>query len=250
MSIQSEFELAALRRVGSLVERILRRLAERIRPGVSTLELDAACEELLAREGARSAPREEYGFPGAVCISLNEEAVHGIPGRRTIAPGDVVKLDVTAELDGFVADAARTVVVPPVATVSRRIARAARAAFERGLAAATHGAAVREVGRVVEAEVQRRGFRVLRELTGHGTGRRIHEFPSVPNYDEPRARARLEAGMVLTIEPIIAASTSEAHVQDDGWTIVARDGSLCAHHEETIVITRGRPIVLTRSLRA
>jgi len=178
-------------------------------------------------------------------VSVNDEAVHGIPGPRVLRAGDVVKLDVTADKDGFVADAARTVVVGEAPGPGRRLAECARAAFACALLAARAGNRTRDVGRAVQAEVRRRGFRVLPELAGHGVGRAVHEPPCVPNYDEPRATDLLTEGLVLAVEPIITAGRGRVAAPTDGWTIRTADGSLAAHHEETIVVTRGLPIVVT-----
>jgi len=212
---------------------------------VTTAEIDDACAEVLRRRGARPTPQHAYGFPAASCVSVNSEAVHGVPGKRALRAGDVVKLDVTADKGGYVADAARTVVVGGVPGVGQRLADCARAAFAEALHAARAGNTARDIGRAVEREVRRCGFSVLRDLAGHGVGRAIHEPPCVPNYDEPRATDVLRPGMVLTIEPIISARRARLYEARDGWTIGTADGSLTAHHEETIVITGGAPLVLT-----
>ncbi|MFO0843073.1 MAG: type I methionyl aminopeptidase [Gemmataceae bacterium] len=244
MSIESEADLLGLRAVGAVVAEALEAMRRRVAPGVTTLELDAAAEAVLRRHGAGATPQRVYGFPGWSCVSVNSEAVHGIPGKRMLRDGDVVKLDVTADLAGFVADAARTVVVG-LNEIGARLAACARAAFEQALLSARAGNRTRDIGRAVEREVHRHGFAVLPDLAGHGVGRSVHEPPCVPNYDEPRARDVLVRGMVLTIEPIIAARRSRVYEARDGWTIGTANGSLTAHHEETIVITDGLPIVLT-----
>lgn len=245
MSIESEDDLIGLLRVGKVVGLTLREMEQHLRPGMTTAELDAVGARILARYGARSAPHLIYGFPGVNCISVNDEAVHGIPGTRVIRAGDMVKMDVTAELGGYIADAAVTVVILPVAALKRWLCVCAEAAFHKALGVARAGRAVNEIGRAVESEVQRHGFMVLRELNSHGVGRAIHEEPTVPNYYDKRRTGRLSEGLVLTIEPIIATSTRWSATQDDGWTIKTADGSLSAHYEHTVVITRGRPIVLT-----
>jgi methionyl aminopeptidase len=232
-------------RVGRVVGMALRAMREGLRPGMTTAEVEAIGAGVFAAHGARSAPRLVYGFPGTVLISVNDEAVHGIPGDRVLAGGDLVKLDVTAELDGYVADAAETVPLPPVSPQGRRLAECARSAFERALDTLRPGAAVREIGRAVETRVRRCGFRVIRELASHGVGRTIHEWPSVPNYYDPRTPGRLSNGLVLTVEPIIAAGSGEVVLDPDGWTVRTADGSLAAHYEHTVVITRGRPVLLT-----
>jgi methionyl aminopeptidase len=162
-----------------------------------------------------------------------------------LQPGDLVKLDLTAEKDGYHTDSALTVQVPPTSTAASNLTRCAERAFRQSLSAARAGNSVREIGRAVEREVRRRGYHVIRELGGHGIGRTIHEEPSVPNYPDPFARAQLTEGLVLTIEPIIAAGTSRITLDADKWTVRTSDGSLAAHYEHTLVITRGEPMVLT-----
>jgi methionyl aminopeptidase len=245
MSIRSADDLVALRRVGAVVGQVLRRLEDHVRPGITTGDLDDACAAMLARAGARGAPKLAYGFPGTLCISVNDEAVHGVPGPRVIRAGDLVKLDLVAEMDGYFADAARTIVVPPAPAASRKLARSARRAFERALAVVQAGRRLAEIGAAVEAEVRRAGFRVIPALGGHGVGRAIHEEPSVPNVRDDRDPRRLTEGLVIAIEPIIAQSADRVFAAADGWTLRTADGSPAAHYEETVVVTRGRPLVLT-----
>ena len=245
MSISSRAELEGLRRVGRIVGKTLGVLTRRVRPGMTTRELDRIGAGELARHGARSAPALVYGFPGSILISVNDEAVHGVPGPRRLAPGDVVKIDVTAEKDGYMADAARTVLIGSPSVEARRLRACTRAAFVAALGIARAGAPVRDIGRVIESTVRRRGFSVVQGLGGHGIGRTIHEPPAVPNQPDPRQRDVLSEGLVLTIEPIVCCGSGEARQDPDGWTIRTRDGSLAAHHEHTLVITRGRPLLLT-----
>jgi methionyl aminopeptidase len=186
-----------------------------------------------------------YGFPGSALISINDEVVHGVPGDRPLARGDVVKLDVTVEKNGYMADAARTVIVEAGSEVARRLRLCVRQAFERALRVARAGRRVSEVGRVIEREVRGYGFSVVRGLDGHGIGRTIHEPPNVPNSFDPRQTDVLTEGLVITIEPIICAGSGRAVETSDGWTIRTADGSLAAHHEHTLVITRGEPMLLT-----
>jgi len=245
MSIGSEEELRALQAIGRIVGRTLGELAREVRPGISTAELAAIGAKLLAAEGAQSAPPRVYGFPGAVCISVNDEIVHGIPGARVIAPGDLVKLDLTAEKDGYMADAALTLAVPPASEQAVRLAQCAERAFERALREARAPRRLCDLGAAVETEVRRSGFAVVRELCGHGIGRTIHEPPQVLNYADTRRRERLTEGLVITVEPIIAAGTGEAYLAADGWTMKTADRSLAAHYEHTLVITRSEPLLLT-----
>lgn len=245
MSIKSASEFEGLKRIGRIVRRTLDGMAEAVRPGITTAELCRIGEKILHDHGAESSPPKAYGFPAAVCISVNDEAIHGIPTSRMLLEGDLVKLDLAAEKNGFVADAAITVRVGKVPELAEDLVRCAERAFRRGAKAARVGSRVYEIGRVVEREVSADGFRVMRELCGHGVGRRIHELPSVPNFFDKRSRTHLTEGLVITIEPIIAGGTGHAELQEDRWTIKTADGSLSAHYEHTIVITKGDPILLT-----
>jgi len=245
MSIKSQAQFDKLRTIGKIVREALDRTAAATRPGITTGELDAIGARVLAGHGAESAPPKVYGFPGAFCISVNEEAIHGIPGDRVIHSGDMVKLDLVAEKDGYYADAAVTVLVGEAAPQAEALARCAETAFQQALPAARAGNRVYDIGRAVERETRRCGFSVMRELCGHGVGRTIHESPSIPNYHDPRFKTRLTEGLVITIEPIIAAGSGEGILDRDQWTIRTADGSLSAHYEHTVVITRGEPILLT-----
>lgn len=245
MSITTPEELERLRAVGAVVQRVLQEMKQNVRPGVTTAELDALGDKVMRDRGARSAPALVYQFPGSSCISLNDEAVHGIPGERGLQEGDLVKLDVTVEKDGFMADAALTVPVGNVSREKQRLIACAERAFAKTMLVARAGFRVLEIGRVVEREVRHEGFSVIRDLGGHGIGRTIHESPRVPNYPDPHASDILTEGMVITIEPIIAAGSGRAVLAEDGWTVKTADHKPSAHYEHTIVITKGAPIVLT-----
>jgi methionyl aminopeptidase len=245
MSVDTPEDLDGLRRAGRAVAATLREVARRVRPGVTTAELDALAARVLARHGARSAPALVYGFPGAICISVDDEAVHGIPGPRRLRAGELVKLDVTAELDGYYADAAISVPVGRVPPRVARLAAAAQAALRRGMAAARAGAPANAIGRAVQDEAERRGCAVLGELTGHGIGRSIHEEPTVPNVFVPGFDAPLRAGTVITIEPILGLGSGDVRAGSDGWTILTAAGAPAAHAEHTLVVSAGEPIVLT-----
>jgi len=247
MSISSPEQLEKLRACGLIVAKALRAMAEKIRPGITTAELSAIGSRILSDHGARSSPPVVYGFPGDVCISVNDEVVHGIPGNRAIQPGDLVKLDLTAEKDGYHTDSAVSIEVPSAKpnALARDLAHCAERAFRQALGAARAGNRTKDIGRAVEREVRRRGFHVIRELGGHGIGRTIHEPPSVPNYADFSAQHKLTEGLVITIEPIIAAGSGEVSLDKDGWTYRTADRSLSAHYEHTVVITRGQPLLLT-----
>lgn len=245
MTIQSKSDLAGMRAVGRLVALALREMKATVRPGMTTAQLDAVGARFLRRHGARSAPQLTYDFPGFNCISVNDEVVHGVPGARVLQAGDLVKIDVTAELDGYIADAAISVSLPPVSTTARRLRRCAKSAFDRALVAATPGTRINEIGRAVEREVQKWGHSVIRDMCGHGVGRALHEKPTVPNYFSPFTRGTLDQGLVIAVEPIICAAASAIVEDDDGWTIRTATGCLAAHYEHTIVIRDGAPLILT-----
>jgi methionyl aminopeptidase len=245
VTIESDRDLAGLRRAGRVVALALRAMKETLEPGMTTAELDSIGAKVFERHGARSAPEMVYGFPGVNLISVNDEAVHGIPGSRVIEEGDLVKIDVTAEVAGYVADAAVTVALPSGPPVHEELRECAELAFARAASVARAGRPVNKIGRVVETAVCRRGFAVLPGLSGHGVGRTIHEPPTIPNYFDRWFYRPLTEGLVITIEPIIAAGSDQTVESPDGWTIRTADGSPAAHHEHTIVITKGSPIVLT-----
>jgi len=227
------------------VRRVLEAMRRLVRPGVTTAELDEVGADVMRQEGAQSAPALVYKFPGANCISLNDEAVHGIPSQRKVQEGDLLKLDVTVEKNGFMADAAITVPVGNVTKERQRLMACAERAFTKAMLVARAGFRVSEIGRVIEREVRRSGFSIIRDLGGHGIGRTIHEEPRVPNYADPEASQILTEGLVITVEPIIAAGSGRSVTAKDGWTIVTADHQPSAHYEHTLVITKGAPLVLT-----
>ncbi|MCW2952713.1 MAG: methionine aminopeptidase type [Conexibacter sp.] len=246
MSIDTPADLAGLKRAGAVVAATLRELRRHVRPGITTRELDDVAARVFARHGARSGPILTYDFPGAICISVNDEAVHGIPGPRRLRDGDVVKLDVTAELDGYYADACISVPVGKPRPATARMVTAAQVALRKGIDVARAGAPRNAIGAAVEREVERRGFTVLRELTGHGIGTSLHEAPTVFNFHDPADDEPLTEGLVITIEPMIAAGDTEVRQLDDGWTLVTDGGSRSAHMEHTLVVRRDAPpLVLT-----
>lgn len=245
MSIESERDLEGMRRAGGVVAEALRELRAAVAPGVTPVELDRICGAVFTRNRAVSAPRRFYGAPVNAFVSVNEAVVHGLPRRRPLQPGDVVKLDVTPWVDGYVADAAVTVVVPPAPASATRLLECVEAAFAAAMAVTRAGTPVNAIGSAVEAEVRRRGFRVIRELTGHGVGRHIHEPPEIPNHFSRTARGRLTRGLVVAVEPMVAAGLGRVVVEPDGWTIRTRDRSLSAHFEHTVLVTEDEPVILT-----
>jgi methionyl aminopeptidase len=245
MSIETHEQLFGMQAAGAVVARALAAMRRAVRPGVTTAELDRVAADVFDAAGARSGPQLDYDFPGITCISVNDEAIHGIPGPRVLEPGDLVKLDVTAELNGFYADACDTVPVGGGSHPATELVASARRALAAAMRVATAGAPLNGIGAAVERSVTSDGFAVCAELTGHGIGRRSHEEPTVANTWLPQFGAPLREGLVLTIEPVIAAGSGMVRSTNDGWTVRTVDRSLSAHVEHTVVIRRGRPLVLT-----
>ncbi len=234
-----------MRRVGALVAETLGELRREVRAGVTTGFLDDVAARIFARHGAVSGPQATYDFPGTTCISVNEEVVHGVPGARVLRDGDLVTLDVTPELDGFLADAAITVSVGRPRPEARRLLRAADSCLAAAVDAAIEGRQLRTIGAATQRTAREHAVAVFPELLGHGIGRRLHEPPSVPNVDWPHLRRPLNAGLVLAIEPMLGLGDPELETRDDGWTIATVDGSLSAHVEHTVVVRGERALVLT-----
>ena len=246
MSIETDQDLAGLKAAGVVVRDALAAMRAAAAPGVTTGELDEIGGQVFKAAGARSAPQLVYKFPGINCISVNDEIVHGIPSKkRKLAEGDLLKLDVTAELNGYMADAAITVPVGRVAERAKALFTCAERAFKVAMREVRPGRRAIDIGRAVEAEVKRDGFAVVRMLQGHGIGRTIHEEPMIPNWPDPDCKGWLKEGLVITVEPIIAMGSGDMVADKDCWTIRTRDGSLAAHFEHTLVVTKGAPLLLT-----
>lgn len=244
VTLKNPRELAKMREAGHVVSVVHQRIEEAVAPGITTQDLDDIARDTFAEMGATSLFLGHLGFTGRICASINEEIVHGIPGDRRIEAGDVVKIDVTAELDGYIADAARTVLVGEVTPLARRLRMSAIKALEQALKVARAGERVGAIGREVHAQATRDGFAIARDLAGHGVGRKIHEPPNVLNFDNG-ARETLTEGLVIAIEPMLTAVPARCVEASDGWTIRTHNRSLAVHEEHTVVITAGRPLVLT-----
>jgi methionyl aminopeptidase len=248
MTIETDEELASLRAIGRIVARCLKEMASKLEAGMTTAELDQLGEAFLIENGAQSAPRTVYEFPGATCISINEEVAHGIPGDRVIEEGDLVHIDVSALKDGFYGDTGAAYVVGKPSDVQRRVCMTGRRALKAALARAKTGARVRHLGRAMEAEARRSGFGVIKNLGSHGIGRALHEEPKfIPGYDEPKETRVLTKGLVVTLEPFVTTGDAIASQATDGWTLKNLPGSWTAQYEHTLVITDGRPIILTQA---
>jgi methionyl aminopeptidase len=245
MTIDSQADMVGMLRIGKIVGLTLQKMKEAVRPGMTTAELDAIGAEFLKAEGARSAPILTYKFPGTTCISIDDEAAHGIPGSRVIQVGELVNIDVSAELDGYFADTGATVPMLPVSSLKQKLATCAQQALEKGIAQATAGKPINEIGRAVEAQARSCGFTTIRDLPGHGIGRKLHDTPSVPGFFTHRAREKMTEGMVFTIEPFVSTKATRIQTMADGWTLKTPDGSLVAQYEHTVIITKGRPVLVT-----
>ena len=246
VSLKSERELNLMRKASSAVARILDEMASMVKPGMTTLEIDKYAERRCKELGVTPAFKGYHGFPACVCISLNDEVVHGIPSaKRTLKAGDIVGLDFGVSYDGFYGDAARTVPVGPISADAQKLLDATREGLMKGIEQCREGNRVFDIGHAIQNYVEGFGFSVVREFVGHGIGRALHEEPQVPNYGPKGKGMLLKSGMVLAIEPMINAGGHEVRVLGDGWTAVTMDHSLSAHFEHTVAITPSGPEILT-----
>jgi len=247
MTIETQDDVIALKRIGRIVAAVLQRMLDAVEPGMSTRELDALGDRWLTEQGARSAPKLTYDFPGATCISINEEAAHGIPGDRIIRAGDVVNVDVSAELDGYFADTGGTIVVPPTTPLKTRLCHATRTALANALGTASAGQPINRIGAAIQRTAKRYGLKIIENLASHGVGRALHEEPtSIASYFDPSDTRILQEGMVITIEPFLSTKSRRVTEADDGWTLLGAPGNLSAQYEHTLIITKGAPIVVTQ----
>jgi methionyl aminopeptidase len=245
MTVGNEHELAGVLAAGRAVRAAFDVMKAAARAGISTAELDALGAAELDRAGARSAPRLFHDFPGATCISVNEQAAHGVPGARRLADGDIVNIDVSAELDGFVADMGESFVVGAGSRARQQICRAVASAVSAAIAAVRTGRSLNVIGAAVQRVARRSGYRIVRNLGSHGVGRHLHEEPSYVPFDNPRERRRLAEGLVLTIEPFFTTGPAWVEAGSDGWTLSVPRGELVAQCEHTVVVTRAGALVVT-----
>jgi methionyl aminopeptidase len=243
---KSPAEIERMRAANALVATVLSDLRSAIRPGVSTAELDALAEATIAGAGATPAFKGYHGYPATLCVSINDEVIHGIPSpRRLLAEGDIVSVDVGAVLDGFVGDSAVTFPVGRISEQAALLLRVTQEALYRAILAVKPGGRVSDIGSAVQRHVEAHGCSVVREFVGHGIGTAMHEEPQVPNYGPPGRGPRLTEGMVLAIEPMVNLGRPAVRVLEDGWTAVTRDRSLSAHFEHTVAVAEDGPYVLT-----
>ena len=245
ITIKSAQDIERMQAAGKVVEDTLKLLEQSVRVGITTAELDRIAEDFIRSRGAYPTFLNYNGYPKAICISVNEEVVHGIPGKRKLKDGDIVSCDVGATLNGFVGDAARTFLIGNVPQETQDLVRVTRECFFEGLKFCRVGYRISDISKAIQKHAESHGYGVVRELVGHGVGRKLHEDPEVPNFYSPRSRQRLEAGMTIAIEPMINLGTAKVWQLDDGWTVVSQDGKPSAHYENSVAITDGDPILLT-----
>ena len=243
--IKSDREIAAMRRAGRIVATVLEVLKSQIRPGMETKELDIIAERESERLGAKPSFKGYRGFPANLCVSVNDEVVHGIPGERVLQEGDIVSLDFGAIFMGFQSDAAVTVGVGKISSEAKRLIETTEGALNAGIAAAYPRAKLGDISAAIQQYAESRGFSVVRQYTGHGIGREMHEEPQIPNFGLPGTGPVLEKGMTLALEPMVNAGDWRTRLGSDQWTVFTADGSLSAHFEHTIAITEAEPEVLT-----
>jgi methionyl aminopeptidase len=246
--IKSQQELALMREAGRVTALALAAVRELIRPGVTTAELNTAAEEVIRKHGGIPTFLRypgPYPYPASICVSINEELVHGIPGKRKLRTGDVVSVDCGATLEGFVGDAAITVGVGEISSLAQRLIETTEQALYEGIRQMRAGNRTGDVSSAIQQYVEPRGFNVPREYTGHGVGRKMHEGPQVPNYGTAGRGPVLRPGMTIAIEPMLLAGTYKTRVMPDEWTVVSADGGLTAHYEHSVAVTEGEPVILT-----
>ena len=248
--IKSAEEITAMRQAGRIVGEILEILSRQVRPGMKTKELDSIAETELEKRGATSSFKGYHGFPACLCVSVNDEIVHGIPGERVLHEGDIVSLDFGAIYRGFHGDAAITVGVGKITPEAEKLIQTTEATLEAGIAAAQRGATLGDISAAIQSYAESRGYWVVREYTGHGIGREMHEDPQIPNFGTPGTGSIIKRGMTLALEPMLNIGDWRTRVDDDQWTVRTADGSLSAHFEHTIAITDSQPEVLTNRVYA
>lgn len=243
--LKSQREIDVMRRAGATTALILQELATAVKPGVTTLELDQLAERRCRELGVKPAFKGYHGYPGCVCISVNEQVVHGIPSERVLTNGDIVGLDFGVIVDGYYGDSAKTVPVGTIKPAAQKLLEVTREGLYAGIKQAVSGNRLFDISHAIQNYVEAHGFSVVREFVGHGIGRSLHEEPQVPNYGPKGKGIVLKEGMVLAIEPMINAGSHAVRVEADGWTAVTVDGSLSAHFEHTVAITKNGPEILT-----
>jgi methionyl aminopeptidase len=244
---KSPAEIEKMREASALVAEVLAELAAMVAPGVTSLDLDAAAERMVRDAGAEPAFKGYRGYPNTLCASVNDQVIHGIPSKRPLVEGDIISLDMGVKMKGYYGDSAITVPVGRVSEVAERLLRVTEESLEKGIEQVRVGGRVSDIGHAIQKHVEAHGFSVVREFVGHGIGASLHEEPQIANYGEPGRGPRLAEGMTLAIEPMVNVGKPGVKMLSDGWTAVTRDGSLSAHFEHTVAVTKDGPLVLTRA---
>ena len=245
ISLKSSHEIDLMRKAGKITAAARALAGEMVKPGVTTQEIDSAVEAFIRKEGAVPSFLHYNGYPASACISVNDEVIHGIPGKRVLQEGDIVSIDVGAYIGGFHGDCAATFACGQISQEAQRLIDVTRQSFFEGIKFAKEGCRVQDISAAVQAYVESQGFSVVREYVGHGVGAHLHESPEVPNFGRPGRGPRLLRGMTLAIEPMVNAGGAAILQLSDGWTVKTRDGKYSAHYENTILITDGEPEILT-----
>ncbi|HNX53156.1 MAG TPA: type I methionyl aminopeptidase [Pontiellaceae bacterium] len=245
--IKTPDELDAMRRVNRMTARVRDEIAAMVRPGISTIELGNAAFEIIRKLGGTSAFYGYHGFPGQICVSVNEEVVHGIPGKRVIRAGDIVSIDTGITFGGFIGDTAVTVAAGEISDDKKKLLQVTKAALDAGIAKAVAGNHLGDISHAIQTVVEAAGFSIVREFVGHGIGRDMHEDPQIPNFGRPGRGPKLKPGMTLAIEPMVNIGGPKVKVLDDNWTVVTCDGSASAHFEHTVAVGVTAPEILTLS---
>ncbi|MDV4152453.1 type I methionyl aminopeptidase [Clostridium sp. AL.422] len=243
--IKNNKEIDLMRAAGKIVAETLSLIEEKVRPGITTAELDRIAEEFITKHGAKPSFKGLYGFPASLCISVNEQVVHGIPGGYVLKDGDIISVDCGANINGFHGDAARTFGVGNISEEAERLINVTRESFFKGIEYAKVGNRLTDISHEIQSYVEASGFSVVRDFVGHGIGRVVHEDPDVPNYGRPGRGPKLVEGMTLAIEPMVNIGNYKVKTLSNDWTVVTSDGSLSAHYENTIVILPDGPEILT-----
>ncbi len=242
---KSPREIESLKKSNQIVALILEEIRRYIKPGITTIEIDRLAEKLIKKYHCAPAFKGYRGFPASICVSVNEQIVHGIPGKRRLKEGDIVSLDLGVKLDGFFGDAAITVPVGKIDPESQKLLRVTKEALYKGIERAQLGRRLSDISHAIQSWVEKHGFSVVRDFVGHGIGKNLHEEPQIPNFGRPNFGPRLKEGMVLALEPMVNIGSYEVKILDDGWTAVTADGSRSAHFEHSIAVTKDGPLILS-----
>jgi len=243
--IKSASELDAMRRVNQMTARVRDALADSVKPGITTLEIGNLAQKMIRDMGGTSAFYGYHGFPGQVCVSVNDEVVHGIPGHRIIKEGDLVSIDTGVSFGGFIGDTAITAVAGKIDDEKQRLLDVTKAALAAGIDQAVEGNRVGDISHAIQTLVEKAGYSIVRDFVGHGIGRELHEDPQIPNFGKPGRGPKLKAGMTLAIEPMVNLGNKKVRILDDKWTVVTKDGLPSAHFEHTVAVTKTAPEILT-----